>query len=287
EVRNGVQDIGGGITTVLGMVVAEVLGRPLAEVRVLVGESTLGASVGSGGSQTTSSVAPAARNAAEAVKGQLAELAARLLDRKSAGEITWGEDGSARAGSKSLSFAELCKKIDGEAIVATATRPETYSSYPMRHPGGPFYQIAGVQFAAVTVDTWTGVVKVPEIVAVHECGRVHNPLTTRSQINGGIMLGVGYALMEERILDRGSGRMLNPNLESYKIAGARDLPAVDIILTEVHTGANSTGAIGIGEPATIPTAAAIACAIHHAIKRPIRTLPITPDAVLAALQGGA
>ncbi|MCA9661979.1 MAG: xanthine dehydrogenase family protein molybdopterin-binding subunit, partial [Myxococcales bacterium] len=145
----------------------------------------------------------------------------------------------------------------------------------------------GVQFVEVLVDTWTGVVTVPEVLAIHDAGRVHNPLTCRSQVNGGVALGISYALTETRVMDRGSGRMLNANLESYKIVGARDMPKLDVIFTEVHTGANSTGAIGIGEPATIPTAAAIACAVYDAVGRPVRSLPITPDKVLRALEGQA
>jgi xanthine dehydrogenase YagR molybdenum-binding subunit len=77
--------------------------------------------------------------------------------------------------------------------------------------------------------------------------------------------------------------MLNPNLEQYKICGARDTPEIDIVVTEVYTGANNTGAAGIGEPATIPTAAAIACAVYDALGVPVRSLPITPAKVLAAL----
>jgi len=144
-------------------------------------------------------------------------------------------------------------------------------------------QIAGVQFAEVEVDTWTGEVRVPRVLALHDCGRVMNPLTVRSQVNGGVILGTGYALMEERVLDNDLGRMLNPNLESYKILGARDVPQIEVVLTEVYTGANSTGAAGIGEPATIPTAAAIACGVFDALGVPIRRLPITPARVLAAL----
>ena len=269
------------------MVVAEVLRRPVASVRVHIGTSELGPSVGSGGSQTTSSVAPAARNAAELVKAELTTLAAKLLGRGSAGDVTWAADGTLEVGGgkRRITFAELCKKIEGEAVVATAGRPQTYAHGPMRHPSGPVYQIAGVHFVQVEVDRWTGVVRVPEVLAIHDVGRVHNPLTTRSQINGGVALGISYALMEQRVVDRGSGRMLNPNLEAYKILGADELPELDIVFTEVHTGANSTGAVGIGEPSTIPTAAAVACAVHHAIGRPVRSLPLTPDRVLAAIQG--
>lgn len=282
EVRNGLQDIGGGITTVVAQVAAEVLGRPVEAVRVRLGDSELGPSVGSGGSVTTASVTPAVRAAAESAKAQLVELAAKQLGKRPE-EVTWSR-GTASAGNRSIAWADLCKKIEGEAIVATGTRPETYGAYPMKFMGGNSYQIAGVQFAEVSVDTWTGVITVERILALHDCGRVMNPLTARSQVQGGIILGTSYALTEQRVMDRVRGVMLNPNFESYKIAGARDVPRqIDVVFTPVETGANNTGAIGIGEPATIPTAAAIACAVYDALGVPVRDLPLTPDRVLAAL----
>jgi len=278
-VSNGLQDIGGGITTVMAQVVAEVLHRPLTDIRVRIGDSELGPGVGSGGSTTTASVTPAVRAAAETVKTQLDALASKQLGGKA---LRWDHQGVS-SGKKTLSFTELCKQIDGEALVATGTRPDTYGAYPMKFMGGNSYQIAGVQFAEVEVDTWTGIVRATEILALHDCGRVMNELSCRSQIQGGIILGTSYALMEQRIMDTKRGVMLNPNLESYKIAGALDIPGIEIVFTEVHTGANNTGAIGIGEPATIPTAAAIACALYNAIGAPVRDLPLTPDRVLAAL----
>lgn len=282
ELRDGLQDIGGGIFTVAAQVVAEVLQRPVGEVRVKFGSSDLGPGVGSGGSTTTASVTPAVRSAAEQVKRQLTELAVKELGANKPEEVVWSAKGVSR-GKRTVAFAELCKKIDGEAIVATGTRPDTYGAYPMKFMGGSSYQIAGVQFAEVEVDTWTGLVRATRVLAVHDCGRVMNELTTRSQINGGIILGTSYALTEQRIMDPVRGVMLNANLDGYKIAGARDIPDIEVVLTEVHTGANNTGAIGIGEPATIPTAAAIACAVYNALGVPVRDLPLTPDRVLAAI----
>lgn len=282
ELRNGLQDIGGGIFTVAVQVVAEVLRRPMSEISVKFGDSEFGSGVGSGGSTTTASVTPAVRNAAEDAKRQLAELAMPLLGAKKHQDVQWDANG-AFVGKKTITFAELCKKLPGEGVVASAWRPDTYGAYPMKFMGGNSYQIAGVQFAEVEVDTWTGLVTAKRVLALHDCGRVMNELTTRSQINGGIILGTSYALTEQRIMDPVRGVMLNPNLESYKIAGARDVPDIEVVLTEVHTGANNTGAIGIGEPSTIPTAAAIACAVFDALGVPVRDLPITPDRVLAAL----
>jgi xanthine dehydrogenase YagR molybdenum-binding subunit len=282
EIKNGVQDIGGGITTVMAQVAAEVFHRPIDSVRVLIGDSEFGSSVGSGGSQTTSGVAPAVRNACEMVLAELTELAAKQLGGKPS-DVQWDGDGTARIGANSFSWKQICKKIDGEAITAIGTRAGTYGAYPAKFMGRNMPQIAGVQFAEVEVDTWTGVVRAERVLALHDCGRPMNTLTLRSQINGGIILGTSYALMEQRIMDHDVGRMLNPNLESYKILGVKDVPKIDIEITPAYTGANSTGAAGIGEPATIPTAAAIGCAVFDALGVPVRSLPLTPDRVLAAL----
>ncbi|HET6584033.1 MAG TPA: xanthine dehydrogenase family protein molybdopterin-binding subunit [Nannocystaceae bacterium] len=282
EIENGIQDIGGGIVTVMAQVAAEVLHRPIGAIEMKIGRSDYGSSVGSGGSVTTSSVTPAVRNAAETAKTELTALAAKQLGVAPA-DVAWGKDGAVTGAGKTLTFAQLCKKIPGEAIVTTGARGDTMSNFPMAFMGQPMQQIGGVQFAEVEIDTWTGVVEAKRVLALHDCGRVMNELTTRSQINGGIILGTSYALFEERVMDRDFGRMLNPNLESYKICGARDVPAIEVVLTEVYTPANSTGAVGIGEPSTIPTAAAIACAVYDALGVPVRSLPITPGKVLIAL----
>jgi len=136
----------------------------------------------------------------------------------------------------------------------------------------------------VSVDTETGVIKVDRILAVHDCGRPMNPLQIESQINGGIIQGISYALYENRILDRTSGRMVNANLEQYKIAGARDVPPIEIHIIEEYDGLTSTDALGIGEPPTIPTAAAIANAVYNAIGVRLTELPMTPARVLHALE---
>lgn len=283
-IENGVQDIGGGISTVLAQVAAEVFRRPLDTVKVRWGHSKYGSSVGSGGSQTTSSVTPAARNALERAKTQLTVHAAKQLGVADAAEVSWDGDGTAHGGGKSMTFGQLCAKLPGDGITTTGTRPPTYGNAPRAFLGGaPMMEIGGVQFAEVEVDTWTGVVQARRVLALHDCGRVMNSLTTTSQVNGGVILGVSYALMEQRVMDNDFGRMLNPNLESYKILGAKDTPDIEVQLMDVHAGNNNTGAAGIGEPSTIPTAAAVACAVYDAIGVPVRSLPLTPDKVLAAL----
>lgn len=284
EVVNGVQDLGTGIATVMAQITAEVFRRPVGEIQVKWGRSDMGRSVGSGGSMTTASVAPAVRKAAELARAELLELAAKKLGVRSR-KLDYGANGEVSAGDRKLDFAALCRLVDDEPLSVSASRPETFAGHPMNFMGSNRYQMAGVQFAAVEVDTWTGEVAVKRIVAVHDPGRVMNELTLRSQINGGIMMGLGMALCEERCIDRRSGRVLNADLEGYKLAGFGDLPDIEVLITEVHTGANNTGCVGIGEPATIPTAAAVANAVFDALGSPVRRLPLIPARVLAALDG--
>ncbi len=136
-----------------------------------------------------------------------------------------------------------------------------------------------MQFAEVAVDTETGLVTVKKIVAVHDCGLIIDALTLESQINGGIIMGMGYALYEERVMDDLSGVVLNPNFETYKLSGIADVPEIEVTLLNMP----ERGVIGIGEPATIPTAGAIANAVANAIGARVASLPITPAKVLAAL----
>ena len=281
RVKNGVQDIGGGIGTIMAQVAAEVLGRPVESITVEIGNSKLGAGVGSGGSKTTSSIAPAVRAAAEGAKRQLEKLAVDALEASSASKLSWTGEGVG-LGRQKLSWEELCKKMDSP-IVEIGTRPRTYGAHPKSFPGFTTPQIAGAQFAEVEVDTWTGEVRCTNILAIHDCGRVMNEMTVRSQVNGGIILGVGYALTEERVMDPSLGVVLNANFEQYKPCGARDVPDIEVVFTEVLSGNNNTNAYGIGEPATIPTAAAIANAVGDALGVHVRSLPITPAKVLDAL----
>ncbi len=277
EIMNGVQDIGTGIRTVLAMIVAEELGLDISEVKVKIGDSDLGAGPASGGSQTTGGITPAVRKAAYLAKQKMREVAAPLFGVSP--EQIGFENGRAHVlgdPSTSLGWQQVASRIPGGQFKVVAERKKDYF-------GNQFQIICGVQFAEVEVDTQTGVVKVKRVVAVHDCGRPMNRLTLESQINGGIIQGVSYALFENRLLDRNTGHMVNPNLEQYKIAGSMDIPEIDSTVIDVFKGHNSTSAMGIGEPATVPTAGAIANAIYHATGARIYDLPMTPDKILAAL----
>ena len=290
ELMSGVQDIGGGIRTALAQVVAEELGLKPQDVTVRIGDTAFPAGPASGGSVTTGSITPPTRNAAHKVKLQLLEQVAASLGVKP-------EQLSLRGGSvyvtdaqghsvPRLTFRQAASKLQTEQIAARADRSKDYSAVGGEGPGGGRITYGGVQFAEVTVDTETGVIKVERVVAVHDCGRPLNPLAVESQVNGGVLQGISYALYEDRVLDRQTGRMVNANLEQYKILGARETPLIESVIIEEYYGRSSTDAGGIGEPATIPTAAAVANAVYNATGVRVRELPMTPARVLAALARG-
>jgi xanthine dehydrogenase YagR molybdenum-binding subunit len=286
ELLSGVQDIGGGIRTALAQVVAEELGLSPADVDVKIGDTAFPNGPASGGSVTTNSITPPARNAAWSVRRQILALAAPELGAAAEElEMAGGKVFVKADPSKSMTFRQACRRLKTEQIAERSVRTPNYAaSGPDRERGPDLY--GGVQFAEVSVDTETGVVRVERVVAVHDCGRPINPLGVVSQVNGGVIQGLSYALYENRVLDRNTGHMVNPNLEQYKIAGSREMPEIEVHLIEEYRGRSSTDAGGIGEPATIPTAAAIANAVYNATGVRVRELPMTPARVLAALARG-
>ena len=261
ECRSGVADIGGGIRTAAAQVVAEVLGVRASEVRVRIGDTSYPVGPPSGGSMTTQLLTPAVRVAAEDARKKLFDLVPGEKD-----------------------FRAAARKLQGRVVRGSGERAKDYEGWR-----GDRYaaNIGGAQFSEVEVDTRTGVVRVLRVVAVHDCGRPVNRLAIESQINGGIIQGISFALFEERRLDRPSGRMVNADLERYRIAGSRDVPRIEPILIEHYYGRTNTDVSGIGEPATVPTAAAVANAVYHAIGKRVRRTPMTPAEVLASLGGAA
>jgi len=275
EVVHGVQDLGTGARTMVGIVAAEELGLPLAKVAVKIGDTRMPYGPGSGGSTTTPSTAPTIRAAAWQAKKKMASVLASTWGVPVESIEEHGGGFAAKGGERKASWKEACAALPAEGVSATASRAENHGDAWKRFT-------AGAQFAEVEVDVETGIVRVKKVVAVHDCGLVVNALTTESQIQGGIIQGVSYALYENRILDNQTGRMVNPNVEQYKIAGALDVPEIDVTVLPVWDGVNNTHSVGIGEPSTVPTAGAIANAVSHAIGARIRSLPITPESVVAA-----
>lgn len=286
EVLSSVQDIGTGIGTVLAQTVAEVLALRPEAIVVRIGDTAFPLGPPSYGSRATASVTPPARTAAWRVRQALFREAADILNARS-------DDLVARAGrilvrddpDRGLDFRDVCARLRSERVSAVVSRADDYDGFRRRMGDAALAKrdLGGVQFAEVAVDAQTGIVRVERIVAVQDCGRPINPIQIESQVHGGVLMGLSYALFEERILDRSTGRMVNPNLEQYKVAGVREMPAIDVVLLEHYQGNSATDAYGIAEPSNIATAAAIANAVHNAIGVRLRALPMTPAAVLAAL----
>jgi CO/xanthine dehydrogenase Mo-binding subunit len=276
ELFQGAQDIGTGFRTAMAAVVAEELGLKPADIKINIGDTRYPEGPGSGGSNTTNSVAPAVRLAAHGARMKLFDAVAPLL-KASPAELAaaGGKVFVAAAPSRSLTFKQAAAKMPGEVLSATADRKKQYETYRQ--------DIAGVQFAEVEVDVESGNVRVIKVVAVHDCGFPMNALTAESQVIGGMIQGVSWALFENRILDRNVGTMVNPNLESYKILMPKDMFEAVPILTEIANAGNNTSAAGLGEPPIVPTLAAIANAVFNATGARVRSLPMTPDRVLAAL----
>jgi len=168
-----------------------------------------------------------------------------------------------------------------EQLTATASRSDDYGGFMLGSIG--YGELGSVQFAEVSVDTETGFVKVDRIVAAHSCGRPLNISQIESQVEGGIIQGVAYALYEDRVMDKETGHQMNANFDQYKIPYSFEIPQIDIELIEDYGARSSTDATGIGEPANIATAVAVANAIYNAIGVRMTELPITPAKILAAL----
>jgi len=275
EALSAVQDIGGGIKTVIAQVVAEELGLQPHDITVRIGDTNSPPGPPSGGSMTTGSITPAVRNAAYKAKEQfLKEIASSW--RVPADSVALGDGKVTARTGKTASFRQAAASLPTEMVSATARRSPEYGKREQMFLGG-------VDFAEVAVDTETGIIRVKHVVAVHDCGRPMNLLGLESQVNGGILQGISYALYEDRRLDRNTGIMVNANLEEYKIIGSKDMPRIESHFIEDYLARSSTDASGIGEPAKIAVAAAVANAVYNATGVRIYQLPMTPARVLAAL----
>lgn len=277
KVLAGTQDIGCGTYTILAQVAAETLEIPMEDVEVILGDTgTTPYCPQSGGSMTAPSVSPAVKNAAELMKQKLISSASAILNIADTGLEYADGKVSSKKGDKSLAIKDIIKKLDLENMVTMGARNN--------NPEGYMLNTFGAQFAKVRVDTETGKVEVVKIVAAHDIGRVLNQKTLENQFHGGIIQGLGYALLEERIIDKYTGKILTDNLHDYKMPTIKDTPEIEIhIVSEPDNLISAVGAKGIGEPAIIPTAGAIANAVYNAIGVRIKSLPITPDKVLNAL----
>jgi len=269
----GASDLGTGTKTVMAMVVAEELGITPEAVQVENADTgTTQYAYPSGGSKTVPTEAPATRNAAVQVKQKLLAMAAEALNVDLAEldyrgrEIVSRRDPATRIAVQEL---DALKRQGG--VVGIGYRGPN----PKNKTVNPF----AAHFCEVEVNTRTGELKILRFLAAQDSGRVMNRLTYDSQVIGGIAMGIGLATTEMRVLDAGqTGKMVNRNWHDYKLPTALDVPAevTCLPIEPVDTEANNTGAKGLGEPATIPTAAAIANAVYHATGLRITDTPIHP-----------
>ena len=270
-IRCGTQDIGTATRTLMAIITAETLGLAVDQIRVELGDSNHPFSGGSGGSTTAASVSPAIRVTSGMARDQLFErIAPALTTTADQLEIGVGRIDGQRNGDvgvvarrpASCSARSRSRWTDsGSAACRPAARPAS-SSPRSRSTSRP------------------GITRVKKIVCVQDCGLIVDLKTAETQCYGGIISGVNYALMEERIIDRNTANMVNPNMEFYLIAGQSDIPEIDVVLVDQP----ERGVIGIGEPPAVATAAAIANAVRNATGVTLRSIPMTPDKLLTELE---
>jgi xanthine dehydrogenase YagR molybdenum-binding subunit len=290
-VRSATHDLGTGTYTVMSQVAADAIGIPVEKVRFELGDSRFPKAPGAGGSQSTASVAPAVHAAGLAMRQKLVELATAdpqsfayrsepaqitVADgwiRANAGPPPTGRPIAALSGGEPI--AALIARNGGSALETTGEAKsgperEQYSMHSF-----------GAVFAEVRVDADLGIVRVPRITAVYGAGNILNAKTARSQLLGGIVWGVGMALLEESVRDGRDGRIVNGNLAEYHVPVNADIGTIDVsFVAERDLYVNSLGVKGIGEIGITGVPAAIGNAVFNATGRRVRDLPITLDKLL-------
>ena len=278
RVVTGIQDIGTGTLTAAQLVAAEELGLTPDRVRVVGGDTAPNVyGPVAGGSMTTPSVLPAVRSAAGKVRKTLLQLAGDVLEIAPDDLVVRGARIRSRDGAIDVPVDEVTEKLGDATIDGSGSRGP--------NPDGFLVQTFGCQIAQVAVDPGLGEVRVERIVAVHDVGRIVNPLTASSQVEGGVLQGLAFALSEELVVDPTTGVPVNATLDDYKLPTIADTPEIVVDFARApDANLPNIGAKGLGEPPIIPTAAAVANAFAHATGRRCRALPLTRARVLEALR---
>jgi xanthine dehydrogenase YagR molybdenum-binding subunit len=239
----GVTDVGAGAKTTMALIASEALDVPLSKIQVVWGDTDrCPYSVGESGSRTTIQTGQAVKEAAEALKHQIAE--------------------------KGLPT--------GQNVLVGSASPNPVLEGKVR-------AAFAAHFVEVEVDTELGHARVLKYVTVHDSGRIMNPLTARSQIKGGAIMGIGMALHEDLVYDRRSGQPLTAGFYGARLMTHRDAPEIEVIFIESDDGYGPYGAKSIGESSKVPAVAAVANAVFNALGRRMKDLPITRDKILGAL----
>lgn len=280
-VRSGTQDLGTGTYTMMARVAADAFGLPAHHVRAELGDTQYPEAPISGGSQSVASVAPAVQQAAGAVRDMLIERlvgdpASPLYGAAASDvDIAQGTAYCRSAPHRRETVVEAARRQRAQTLTASATtepgdEKERYSMHSF-----------GAVFAEVGVDADLGEVRVRRMLGNYAVGRLLSPKTGRSQLYGGLVWGIGFALHERSDIDPQCGRIVNANLAEYHVPVNADVGEIEVLLVnDDDRQFNPLGARGVGEIGIVGAVAAIANAVFHATGRRIRDLPITPDKVL-------
>jgi len=288
--RTGTVETGQGALTVLGQIAAEELGLAPDDVQVVSADTdTTPMDTGAIASRTTYVTGNAIKQAAAEAKEILFQAAAPMLGVKP--EQLEARDRKIQVKGypqKNLPIGEVAFQsqiVLGRPPIGTASyNPPTVAMDPETGQGKPFSTyVYATQIAEVEVDDETGQVDILRISAAHDCGTPINPMLVEGQVEGGIAMGIGFALQEE-ILFRDDGSQVNSNLTNYIMPTSLDMPEIDVDIVDNYDPTGPFGAKGVGEPTSVPTAAAILNAIHDAVGVRITSLPATPEKILMELQ---
>jgi xanthine dehydrogenase YagR molybdenum-binding subunit len=271
-------DMGMGTSTTQTMITAERLGLPLERVTVAHGDSSFPGSMIAGGSGQTASIIGAVIAAHRALVEQLLAIAGddSPLAGLTADEVGGRDEGLCELADPTRweSYAKLLERAgrDEVTVVASAADPDETQAYSMHSTGAVFCE--------VRVNTVTGETRIDRVLGSYDCGRIINPQTAASQFRGGIIMGIGLALMEETEFDERTARIMNPSLSEYHMPVHMDVPKIEVMWTDIPDPYAPAGARGIGEIGITGVAAAVANAIYNATGRRVRDLPITLDKLL-------
>ena len=272
---SAVTDTGPGVFTMMRQIVGEELKVPLDEIQVeMLDSSKVIKDTGVRGSISTRVHGTSALEASRTLRGEILRVAAQLMDASPDELIVY--DGGVTHGraERRMTYGE---------IVRAHGSPLTAEGHYVNMADGPEASLVA-QVAEVEVDSETGEVRVTKLTTAHNTGTILNPLTHQGQIDGGVIMGMGYGTIESLAYDE-SGKVLATNLGEYKIPNIRDIPELHTAILQTDFGSGPYNSMSIGETALIPTAAAIANAVEDAVGVRIKSLPITAEKVLNALKG--
>jgi CO/xanthine dehydrogenase Mo-binding subunit len=284
----GVCDLGQGIQTLLAQIVGTELGLPMSDIRVANADT--GSTPDSGptsGSRATFVQGQAVRNASLDVKTRIIEMAARILDVSPDDlEVAEGLARSRRNPAIGVGIHQVVDEMhkQGKRCIGWGWQDITTKDVDKLTSQGDAYQTFGwaTQLAEVEVDTETGFVQVTRLVSATDAGRAINPKGVEGQVQGGAVMGLGYALYEQHIVDQ--GRPKTASLAFYLVPTPLDVPEIECLIVEVPDPAGPYGAKGVSEPATIPTTPAILNAIYDAVGVRVKETPATPERIFHLLR---